>query len=193
MHKKPNIDLDSLYGKESLPSTHSDAHQDFKAFKAIGWLKETDKSAFLRKATEHINKNGSQKMEIKKLNDLGLAAVIQWINEYHRNGSSILCNDQALALWCDDLETDDCNAEIRARDSVTGQPVTLSLPPECYEILHLTLDPVGLEQGVFTVMRGTDAICILDLNWYPEELRENEYVQYDALCDSVDPRVTHGK
>ena len=58
---------------------------------------------------------------------------------------------------------------------------------------NLTLDPVGLEQGVFTVMRGTDAICILDLNWYPKELRENEYVEYDALCDSVDPRVTHGK
>ena len=76
-------------------------------------------------------------MEIKKLNALGLAAVIQWIDEYHRNGRSILCDDQALALWCYDLETGDCSAEIRARDSVTGHPVTLSLPATCYEILHL--------------------------------------------------------
>ena len=75
-------------------------------------------------------------MEIKKLNDLGLGAVMQWIDEYHRNGQSILCDGQALALWCDDLETGDCIAEIRARDSVTGYPVTLSLPPVCYEILH---------------------------------------------------------
>ena len=79
------------------------------------------------------------KMEIKKLNDLGLSAVIQWIHEYHRNGPSILCNDQALALWFDDLEIGDCNAEIRARDSVTGYPVTLSLPAVCYEILHLDI------------------------------------------------------
>ena len=136
MHKKPNIDLDSLYGKESLPSEHSDAIRDFKAFKDVGWLNDEDKNEFLWKATEHINKNGSQKMEIKKLNDLGLAAVIQWINEYHRNGQSILCDDQALALWCDDLETGDCNAEIRARDSVTRCPVTLSLPTSCYEILR---------------------------------------------------------
>ena len=57
MHKKPNIDLDSLYGKESLPSTHSDAHQDFKAFKAMGWLNDEDRNEFLRKATKHIDKN----------------------------------------------------------------------------------------------------------------------------------------
>lgn len=75
-------------------------------------------------------------MEIKKLNALGLAAVMQWIDEYHRNGPSILCDGQALALWCYDLETGDCSAEIRARDSVTGYPVTLSLPAVCYEILH---------------------------------------------------------
>ena len=72
-------------------------------------------------------------MEIKKLNDLGLGAVMQWIDEYHRNGQSILCDGQALALWCDDLEIGDCIAEIRARDSVTGYPVTLSLPAVCYE------------------------------------------------------------
>ena len=71
-------------------------------------------------------------MEIKTLNDLGLAAVIQWIDEYHRNGQSILCDEQALSLWCDDLETGDCSAEIRARDSLTGHPVTLSLPASCY-------------------------------------------------------------
>ena len=79
------------------------------------------------------------KMEIKKLNGLGLTAVIQWIDEYHRNGPSILCNDQALALWFDDLETGDCSAEIRARDSVTGYPVTLSLPAVCYEIMQLNI------------------------------------------------------
>lgn len=75
-------------------------------------------------------------MEIKKLNDLGLGAVIQWLDEYHRNGPSIVCDDQALALWCDDLETGDCVAEIDARNSVTGYPVTLSLGDVCYEILH---------------------------------------------------------
>ena len=75
-------------------------------------------------------------MKIKKLNDLGLGAVMQWLGEYHRNGASIVCDSQALALWCDDLETGDCIAEIRARDSVTGYPVTLSLPAVCYEILR---------------------------------------------------------
>ena len=129
------IDLNLLYGKESLPSDAEDALRDFKAFKNLGWLKETDRSAFLQKATEHLENT----VEIKKLNDLGLAAVIQWINEYHGNGPAILCDDQALALWCDDLETGDCSAEIRARDSVTGYPVTLSLPAGCYKILHLDI------------------------------------------------------
>ena len=128
MHEKPNIDLDSLYGKESLPSTHSDALRDFKTFKKLGWLKETDRNAFLRETTEH--------MEIKTLNDLGLETVMQWIEEYHRNGTAILYDGQALALWFDDLETGDCSAEIRARDSLTGHPVTLTLPNACYKILH---------------------------------------------------------
>ena len=48
------IDLDSLYGKESLPSDARQALRDFKAFKDIGWLRDADKTEFLRKATEHI-------------------------------------------------------------------------------------------------------------------------------------------
>ena len=55
--KKSPIDLDSLYGKESLPSKHSDAHKDFKAFKDMGWLKDEEKNEFLRKATEHLKKS----------------------------------------------------------------------------------------------------------------------------------------
>ena len=55
------IDLDSLYGKESLPSKHSDAHKDFKAFKDMGWLKDEDRSGFLRKATEHLDKRAPRK------------------------------------------------------------------------------------------------------------------------------------
>ena len=51
----------------------------------------------------------------------------------------------------------------------------------------LTLDPVGLEQGVHTVMRDGDPICFLDLNWYPGEIRETEFLEYDELCNSVDP------
>ena len=55
------IDLDSLYGKESLPSKHSDAHKDFKAFRDMGWLKDEDRSGFLRKATEHLDKRAPRK------------------------------------------------------------------------------------------------------------------------------------
>ena len=51
------IDLDSLYGKEPLPSSHSEAQKDFKAFKNLGWLKEADRSAFFRKVTEHLEQN----------------------------------------------------------------------------------------------------------------------------------------
>ena len=50
------IDLDSLYGKESLPSSHSAAHKDFEAFKGMGWLKHENKNRFLQKATEHLKK-----------------------------------------------------------------------------------------------------------------------------------------
>ena len=48
------IDLDSLYGKESLPSNAEDALRDFKAFKELGWLTADDKKIFLQKATEHL-------------------------------------------------------------------------------------------------------------------------------------------
>ena len=51
------IDLNLLYGKESLPSDAEDALRDFKAFKNLGWLKETDRSAFFRKVTEHLEQN----------------------------------------------------------------------------------------------------------------------------------------
>ena len=54
------IDLDSLYGKESLPSSHSAAHKDFEAFKGMGWLKHENKNRFLQKATEHL-KNRNQR------------------------------------------------------------------------------------------------------------------------------------
>lgn len=54
MSTQTEIDIDSLYGKESLPSTHSDAHKDFQTFKELGWLRDADKTEFLRKATKHI-------------------------------------------------------------------------------------------------------------------------------------------
>lgn len=56
-----SIDLDSLYGKESLPSKHSEAHRDFKAFKNMGWLKHEDKDKFLQKATEHLKNRMGRK------------------------------------------------------------------------------------------------------------------------------------
>jgi hypothetical protein len=56
-----HIDLDSLYGKESLPSSHSEAHKDFEAFKGMGWLKHEDKDRFLRKATEHLEERAPRK------------------------------------------------------------------------------------------------------------------------------------
>ena len=56
-----SIDLDSLYGKESLPSKHSEAHKDFKSFKNMGWLKHEDKDKFLQKATEHLKNRMGRK------------------------------------------------------------------------------------------------------------------------------------
>jgi len=75
-------------------------------------------------------------MDVKKLNDLGLSAMTQWLEENHKRAWLIFRDGRALSLWCDDLETGDCVAEIKARDSVTGAPVTLALPDDCYEILH---------------------------------------------------------
>ena len=54
MSNQTELDLDSLYGKESLPSNTEDALRDFKAFKDMGWLRDADKTEFLRKATKHI-------------------------------------------------------------------------------------------------------------------------------------------
>jgi len=47
----------------------------------------------------------------------------------------------------------------------------------------LTLDPVGLDHGIFTVMRDGNPICAVDLDAFPRLIHQHEFVEYDALCD----------
>lgn len=55
---------------------------------------------------------------------------------------------------------------------------------------RLTLDPVGLESGVYTVCIDGNAVCQLDLEGYPPEIPADLRAEYDALCDAVDPVLT---
>jgi len=50
----------------------------------------------------------------------------------------------------------------------------------------LTLDPVGLDHGIYTVMRDGDPICAIDLDAFPRLIHQHEIVEYDALCDVVE-------
>jgi len=54
----------------------------------------------------------------------------------------------------------------------------------------LTLDPVGLDHGIFTVMNDGDPICDLDLENYPALIEKHQHADYDALCDSIQLRVS---
>lgn len=74
MSNQTEIDLDSLYGKDSLPSNAEDALKDFKVFKNLGWLTEADRSEFLRKATEHLVSLTSE----DELERLKAAAYAAW-------------------------------------------------------------------------------------------------------------------
>lgn len=67
---------------------------------------------------------------MKTLNSAGLGILADWLLSHHRMGAQIL-RDGRVGAWATDVETDpDHLIEIRARDSVTGVPVTMQFGPE---------------------------------------------------------------
>jgi hypothetical protein len=61
---------------------------------------------------------------MKRLNDAGIGSLAAFLLEWHKRGGLII--DCGLVdAWATDVESDsDGLVEIRARDSVTGAPIT---------------------------------------------------------------------
>jgi len=61
---------------------------------------------------------------MKRLNDAGIGSLASFLLEWHKRGGLII-DTGCVEAWAQDAEADpDGLVEIRARDSVTGAPLT---------------------------------------------------------------------